>query len=666
MIALALLVVLGGLATLAGLAPRPYRVQLVASLLVLVEILAAALSVHVLASDHALLGHESGLLPFSGVRVDLSPLGALFTLSTAVVALAATIHWLGYRRHAMSSASASSAFALFVTTLLLVPAAGDIVTFLVLWEVMALTSLVLVAHDHAQRDEARQAAWWYGAMTQGGAALITLGLVVLGAHAKNPGFSAIAASAHHLPGAARGAIFLALVAGFAAKAGLVPAHVWLPRAHAEAPAPASALLSGAMVNLGIYGIVLTRTLLGVGPAWWWLVAGFFGVISALYGSLYAATSTDLKRLLAYSTSDNMGLVVIGLSASGLFSAAHHPIASSLALVATLFLLTAHALYKSTLFLGAGSVQYATHERNLDQLGGLARTMPVTTVTVVIGGLAVAALPPLNGFSAEWLLVQSLVHGLTGADPVTTVATAIFVAALALTGGLTIVAFVKAIGVGFFGRARSEPAQHAREVPVSMRLAPAITAGACVIFGVAPGLALRAVERASAVVTANRSGLGASISGFHLGALRGAVDPLALALGAVVATVLVAGLRRGLGLKGGAKVRRFEPWGSGRIVTSARMQYTATSFAEPLQRVFDDVLAPQHDLDVSHAIESRYYVERVAYASANDDVVERRLYRPVLALATWWGMRARGIANGSVHRYLAYGFVVLVIAVVVVS
>ncbi len=662
---LSLLAGLGVLAALAALAPRSRRVQLVAAILVAVEVIGAVVSIRVLATDHALTGRTTGLLPITGVRIDLTPLGALFTLTTAFVALAATIHWLGYRRHAMSSASATSAFALFVTSLLLVPAAGDIATFLVLWEVMALSSLVLVAHDHASRDEARQAAWWYGAMTQGGAALITLGLVVLGAHAKDPSFSSIAASARHLPGAARAAIFLALFVGFAAKAGLVPAHVWLPRAHAEAPAPASALLSGAMVNLGIYGIVLTRTLLGVGPAWWWLVAGFFGVISALYGSLYAATSTDLKRLLAYSTSDNMGLVVIGLSASGLFYASH-PAASSLALVATLFLVTAHALYKSTLFLGAGSVQYATHERNLDQLGGLARTMPVTSVAVVIGALAVAALPPLNGFSAEWLVVQSLVHGLASADPVTTVATTVFVAALALTGGLTIVAFVKAVGIGFFGRARSERAEHAREVPVSMRIGPGITASACVVVGVAPGLALTAITRASATVMPHPSGLTATLAGFHLGALRGAVDPLALALGAVAATLLVAALRRSRGPRTAAKLRSFEPWGSGRTVTSARMQYTATSFAEPLQRVFDDVLAPQHDLDVSHAVESRYYVERVAYASANDDVVERRLYRPVLALARWWGLRARGIANGSVHRYLAYGFVVLVIALVVVS
>lgn len=665
MIALALVAVLGVVATLAALAPRAWRVQLVAALLVAVEVAGAGAAIRVLATNHAITGYTKELLPFSGVRIDLTPLGALFTLTTAVVALAATIHWVGYRRHAMSSSSAAGAFALFVTSLLLVPAAGDVVTFLVLWEVMALTSLVLVAHDHAQRDEARQAAWWYGAMTQGGAALITLGLVVLGAHAANPSFAAITEMAAHLPAATRGAVFLALFVGFGAKAGLVPAHVWLPRAHAEAPAPASALLSGAMVNLGIYGIVLARTLLGVGPTWWWLVAGLVGVVSALYGSLYAATSTDLKRLLAYSTSDNMGLVVIGLSASGLF-AATHPVASSLALVATLFLVTAHALYKSTLFLGAGSVQFATHERNLDRLGGLARTMPVTSGAVVVGALAVAALPPLNGFSAEWLVVQSLVHGLSGADPVTTVATSVFVAALALTGGLTIVAFVKAVGVGFFGRTRSEAASHAREVPVSMRIGPGITAGACVVFGVAPGLALRAITRAGAVVAPDHSGVSATLSGFHLGALRGAVDPLALALGAVGATLLVAGLRRASGPRGYPRLRAFEPWGSGRVVTSSRMQYTATSFAEPLQRVFDDVLAPQHDLDVSHSVESRYYVERINYVSQNDDVVERRLYRPVLAAARWWGLRSRGLANGSVHRYLAYGFVTLVIALVVVS
>ena len=663
---LAVVAIAGVLATLGALSARSMRVALVATLLIVAEVSGGAAAVHVLVTDHAIVGQAAWLLPFSGVTIALTPLGALFTLATSVVALAATIHWTGYQRHAMGSASSASAFALFVTSLLLVPAAGDVVTFLVLWELMALSSLVLVAHDHATRVEARHAAWWYGAMTQAGAALITLGLVVLGAHARDTSFAAIAASAGHLPGATRGAIFLALLVGFGAKAGLVPAHVWLPRAHAEAPAPASALLSGAMVNLGIYGIVLARTLLGVGPAWWWLVAGLLGVVSALYGSLYAATSRDLKRLLAYSTSDNMGLVVLALAASGLFGASHHPAAAGLALSAGLFLLVSHALYKSTLFLGAGSVQYATHSRDLDQLGGLARTMPVTTVVVVIGGLAVAALPPLNGFAAEWLVIQGLVHGLIGAGPVVTVATAVFVAALALTGGLTIVAVVKALGVGFFGRARSDVARDAVEVPVAMRLGPAITALACVMLGLVPEVVLRATSRASAAVGAHRSGLTASLSGFHLGALRGAVDPLALALGGVLATVLVAGLLRTAGPRTAAKLRAYEPWGSGRVVTSARMQYTATSFAEPLARVFDDVLAPQHDVDVSHAQESQYYIHSVNYRSAEDDIVERRLYRPVLALARWWGQQARALANGSVHRYLAYGFVALVVVLVVVA
>ncbi len=666
MIALGVVVIFGALGAVASLAPARYRVATSAACLAVAIVAGATASIAVLATGRAVDGHVVSVLPFSGATVELSALGALFSLTSAVVALAATIHWLGYQRHALRSRSAVAAYALFVTCLLLVPAAGDDVTFLVLWELMALASLALVAHDHARRDEARHAAWWYGAMTQGGAGAITLGLVALAAHAKSPSFAAIAASAGHLPASARGAIFLALFAGFGAKAGLVPFHVWLPRAHAEAPAPASALLSGAMVGLGIYGILLARTLLGVGSPWWWLVAGLVGVASALYGSLYAATSTDVKRLLAYSTSDNMGLVVIGLAASGLFATDHHRAAASLALLASLFLVTSHALYKSTLFLGAGSVQYATGERNLDRLGGLARTMPVTTVLVLVGGLAAAALPPLNGFAAEWLVVQSLVHGLTGAGPVTTVATTVFVGALALTGGLTIVAVVKALGIGFFGRARSDAAATATEVPLPMRIGPALIALACVAIGVVPELAVAAVRRAAATMQPNRSGLAASVTGLHLGALRGAVDPLALALGAVLATAALAVLRHSAGPRRAPRRRTFEPWGSGRAVLSARMQYTATSFAEPLQRVFDDVLAPQHDLDVSHAVESRYYVERVAYASADDDVVERRLYRPVLRLATWWGERARGLANGSVHRYLAYGFVTLVVVLVVVS
>ncbi len=654
----------GALAALAGATlPRGPRVGTVVALVWVQSALAAVAAGRVL-TGHRLSGSTTALLPFGGVTIDLTALGALVSVTVIVVALAASLYWLGYARHAMASRSAAAAMAVFISAMLLVPAAGSIATFLTGWELMALGSLVLVAHDHARSASARAAALWYAVLTHAGAAAILLALVLLGAHAPSSTFASMASHAAHLSLTTRSIVFLLALAGFASKAGAVPLHVWLPRAHAEAPGPASALMSGAMVNLGIYGVALVGLrLLGGGPAWWWLVVVALGVVSALYGALYAATTTDLKRLLAYSTSDNMGLVLIALGLAGLAHAHHQPTVAALALVTALVLVVNHSLFKGVLFLTAGSVLEATGTRDLDRLGGLVRTTPITAALFLVGAASVMALPPLNGFIGEWLLFQSLAHATTAAAPLVLAAVVAGVAALALTGGLTVVAFVKAAGIGLLGRARSPAAHAAHEVPRSMRLGPALLAALCVALGVAPGVVLPMIERAGASVLPGPRPLARGV-GLDLAHLSGAIDPVLITSALAVGLVLALGLARAA--RGARVSRASEPWGSGRLVQTSRMQYSATAFAEPLRRVFDDVLRPESDLEVTHVRESRYYVERVRYATRNDDVIERVAYRPVRALLTWWGQRVRPLANGSVHRYLAYGLVVLVIILVVLA
>ncbi|HEY5303691.1 MAG TPA: proton-conducting transporter membrane subunit [Acidimicrobiales bacterium] len=629
-----------------------------------------AAAVSVLSSGHAISLSTGAILPLTGVTLVLNPLGALFVISISVVALASTLYWLGYASHGLATRSASSTLPLFVTSMLLVPFAASVATFLVLWEMMALASLVLVLTDQSRREAARSAAQWYAVMTHAGAAAILLALVLLSAHSGGQTFADIEAHARHLSGAVRGTIFVLALLGFGSKAGAVPLHVWLPKAHAEAPGPASALMSGAMVNLGIYGIILVgNELLGGGPVWWWLLVSLLGVVSALYGALYAATSSDLKRLLAYSTTDNMGLVLIALGASGLFGAVGRPTTAAIAMVAALLLLINHSVFKGALFLAAGAVQVATGARDLDRLGGLMRRMPVTGVVFFVGALSVAALPPCNGFVGEWLLFQGLLHGLPTSNTSVVISVAVAVAALALTGGLTVAAFVKATGIGFLGRARSDEATEAHEAAVTMRLGAAALATLCLVLGLVPMLVLPAIERAAA--SAGRVNATSATSGWislHLLGLRGVLAPSLLAAGLAIAVLVVIVFRRLTHRRSHMwpAVNPVEPWGSGRTLQTSRMQYTATSFAEPLQRVFDDVIRPARDLDVSHFVESRYYIERIAYRTSNDDVIERKFYRPFIAGVRWWGQRARWFQNGSVHRYLAYGFVALVIVLVVVA
>ncbi|MGD0085062.1 MAG: proton-conducting transporter membrane subunit, partial [Acidimicrobiales bacterium] len=523
----------------------------------------------------------------------------------------------------------------------------------------------LVLTDHRHRGEVQVAGQWYAVMTQLGAAAILIALVFLATRTGSQSFTAMAARAAHIPAWTRDAVFLLTFAGFASKAGAVPLHVWLPRAHPEAPSPVSALMSAAMVNLGIYGIVRVGDgLLGGGPAWWWLLVMAVGALSALFGSLHSATSTDLKRLLAYSTTDNVGLMLLGVGASGLFAATGHRALALVALAAALLHVVFHAVFKGSLFLSAGSVQQATGTRDLDSLGGLLRRMPMSTPVFIVGGLAIAAMPPLCGFVSEWLLLQAMLHGLPSTNTAIAIAMPIGVGALALTGGLTAAAVVKAIGIGLLGQPRTQPAADAGEVPRSMAAGAGVLAALCLVFGVAPFLVI------PAVLAASRTATGITVPdplsrGWHLGltGVHGALAPGLLAAGLVLAIGLAAGARR---LAQAAAVRRIEAWGCGQELQTARMEYTATSFAEPLIRVFDDVLRPAQDLDVSHTAESRYYVESATFHTSLDDGFERRLYQPVASGLRWWGALARRVPNGSVHRYLAFGLVALVVVLVVVA
>ena len=658
--------VLGLAATAVGaLAPRRARTALTVVLTVAACACGLAVAVDVLSSGHAAAYHTDRLIPLGGFSLRLDRFGALFTAITAVVGTCAMVFRLGYAGHGLSSRTASAVLPVFVTSLLLVPAASSVTTFLFLWELMAVTSLVLVLTDHRRRTVVQSAGQWYAVMTQFGAAAVMLALVLLGTHAGGQSFALIAARGPHLAPWVRDSAFVLAVIGFGAKAGAAPLHVWLPRAHPEAPGPVSALMSAAMVNLGVYGIIRVGDgLLGGGPAWWWLLVMGMGALSALFGSLHSATSTDLKRLLAYSTTDNVGLMLLGVGASGLFAATGHRSLGLLTLVAALLHVVFHAVFKGSLFLSASSVQQATGTRDLDQLGGLLKRMPVTGPVLMIGGLAIAAMPLLCGFVSEWLLLQAMLHGLPSSNPAIALAMPIGVGVLALTGGLTAATFVKAIGIGLLGQPRTPAAAAATEVGRSMWTGAGLLALLCLVFGVAPFLVIPAVVDAARSATAIHArhplarGWHVGLSGFH-----GVLAPGLLAVGLLGAVALVAGLRR---LVQRGAIRRTEAWGCGRELQTARMEYTATSFAEPLVRVFDDVLAPSHDLDVSHSAESRFYVESATFHTSTDDAFERHLYRPAADGLGAWGRVARRVPNGSVHRYLGFGLVALVIVLVLVA
>jgi formate hydrogenlyase subunit 3/multisubunit Na+/H+ antiporter MnhD subunit len=428
----------------------------------------------------------SGLLPLAGTHFEVDALSGLFMAVAGAVVAAVAIYGIGYvaghgahGSYGLGSRGAQAVLPLFALTLLLVPAAASVSTFLLLWELMALTSLLLVLAEHRARPAVREAAVWYAVMTHLGLILLLVGLSVYAAQAGGETFAALRAGTAGMSPTVRGLVFVLTAVAFTSKAGLVPLHAWLPRAHPEAPSAVSALMSAAMVNLGIYGLVrIGFDLLGGGPAWWWLLVMAMGGLSAVYGILQAAMASDLKRLLAYSTSENMGLVVLGVGAAGLFAHAGNKALAGLALAAALLHVVNHAAFKALLFGAAGSVLRATGERNLDLLGGLRARMPVTAGLFAVGALGAVVLPPGNGFISEWLLLQAMIHGLAVPGVTTAIVLPLAVAVIALSAGLAAAVFVKALGVGFFARPRGEGAAEAKESPVLMLAGMGLLAALC--------------------------------------------------------------------------------------------------------------------------------------------------------------------------------------------
>lgn len=601
------------------------------------------------------------LLPLGGVRLEVDALSGLFMAVAGAVVLAVAVYAAGFADRPGSGSPAL--LPCFCAVLVLIPAAASVSTFLLLWELMAVGSLVLVLGEHRERRAVREAGVWYAVMTQLGFVLLLAGLGLYAARCGGETFAALRAGADGMGPLARGTVFVLLAAAFTSKAGIVPLHAWLPRAYAEAPGPVSALMSATMVNLGVYGIVrFGLDLLGGGSAWWWLGLLAAGGVSAVYGVLQAAMAADLKRLLAYSSSENMGLVLIGVGAGGLFAVDGDRRLAGLALAAALLHLVNHSAFKGLLFCAAGSVVRATGVRDLDALGGLRARMPVTAAFFALGALGAVALPPGNGFAGEWLLLQSLIHGLAVPGVATAVVLPLAVAVIALSAGLSAAVFVKALGVGFFARPRGTAAAGAYESPPPVLAGMGLLASACAGLALFPGVLGPALDRVVRVVGAEPP-LGGG-AGLRLSAVSAALSPLWVAAAltaAVVGTVTLVRMVARRPRRTGARL-----WDCGGGAPTPRMAYTATSFAEPLQRVFDQVLAPEQDVSVTPVRESAYLVERVRFRHRVPDRIEHRLYRPVLEAMSWAGRASRRLAPGSVHLYLGYGFFGLVSLLVVLA
>lgn len=621
---------------------------------------ALALAVAGLAGGHLEI-YLPELLPLGGgVLLGMDRTSAFFVLVIAVGAIPATLYAIGYTREyegKHSLAALGVTLNVFLAAMVLVTTARNVLTFLFLWEVMSLASYFSVMTE-SQEPETERAGLIYFIMTHAGFAMLLVGFLLLANATGTMNFAEWGARIGAMDSLQRSAIFVLLALGFGSKAGVIPLHIWLPRAHPAAPSHVSALMSGVMIKLGVYGLVRVGfEWLGMSEPWWGGAVLALAAISAVIGVLYAMVDTDLKRLLAHSSVENIGIILLGIGAAMLFQSFGLGALASLALIAALLHTLNHAAFKSLLFMGAGAILHATHTRNMEKMGGLIKRMPQTAALFLVGAVSIAALPPFNGFISEWLTFQALLSSFQIPALVFNLTFAFAIAALALTGGLAAAAFVKAFGISFLALPRSEQAEHAREVDGWMRAGMAVLAVLCFVLGVAPFLAIDPLQG----VTMELVGAPAALTfDWNLLAANNAfatISPFWIAAGlGIFLLAIPLGLRL---MRANTRRRYYETWGCGRALQTSRFEYTATAFANPFKRVFGILYRPVKQLDIEFHPESRFFVRTMAYRNETRSVVEEALYAPLWRALRWVAREARVIQSGNVHIYLLYIFVALI-------
>jgi hydrogenase-4 component B len=598
------------------------------------------------------------VVPLGGLALQMDPLAGLFVALVGAAAVPASLYAIGY---AGRERRGCIAYVVFVAAMLVVPLAANVMTFVLAWELMSLASYVLVldgARGGREPAASAHAGWVYALMTHAGLASLLAGMLLLTTWTGSPRFADWTAAAPTIGADARSLVWALLAFGFVTKAGGVPLHVWLPLAHPAAPSHVSALMSAVMIKLGVYGL-LRASLMWLAPALpsWGVTLLLLGAISAVVGVLYAIVDRDLKRLLAFSSIDNVGIVLVGTGAALMFAATALPDLALLALAAALYHVVNHAAFKSLLFMAAGGVLHSTGTRDMEALGGLIKRQPWTAACFLVGAVAIAGLPPLNGFVSEWLTFQALLQNVLIPQPAMNLAFALAIAGLALAAGLAIACFVKAFGITFLALPRSDAAAAAHEAPASMRVAMVASAGACVALAlgaswVVPALAAVAATLVPAPVPVTLGAwLTLEVSG-NFATLSVPAVTLALAGGVLLPLVLLITARaRPLS-------RRYETWSCGRLLQTARMEYTATAFADPFTRVFDFFYRPAKRLDIDMHPESRFFVRRIHYENPTRFIVDEWLYRPLGRVLRAAARRAAIVQSGSPNLYLAYVLVAL--------
>ncbi|VTU20627.1 Hydrogenase-4 component B [Variovorax sp. PBL-H6] len=597
-------------------------------------------------------------LPALPFHLRLDSLSAYFLMVTGGASAGISVFAAGYFRKGEGTPPGLLCleYHVFLVSMVGVILADDAYSFMVMWETMALSSFFLVTANH-RMAEVRSAGYLYITMARIGAIAVLLCFGVLQANTGDYTFANMRAQALSPFWASAG--FLLALFGFGAKAGILPLHVWLPEAHPAAPSPVSAMMSGVMLNTAVYGLLRVSFDLLHAHQWWWgglLLAA--GLATALFGVVFAAVQTDMKRLLAYSSIENMGLLFVGMGLTLIFSAYDMKPMAALALTAALYHVAGHAFFKSLLFLGTGCVLHATSERSLGKLGGLIRTMPWVTWLTLLGVLTSAGLPPLGGFVSEWLLLQSFLFTAGLPVPLLTMLIPVVAALIALVAALAGYTMVKFFGVIFLGQPREEKLAQAHDAGRWERTGMVWLALGCIALGLLPAQFIQLIDPVTQQLVG--SGLAAQVAanGWLLapnGLAQASYGPAIFLLGILgsfaLAFLLVRKLYHG-------RVRRGLPWACGFPWGTARMQDTAEGFGQPIRQIFEPFFLMRRDLPTPFDTRPRYRV-------TVEDHFWRWLYVPVADLAAYLAQLIGVMQQGRISVYLLYSFLTLVATLLVV-
>nr|WP_268766533.1 hydrogenase 4 subunit B [Mariprofundus ferrooxydans] len=601
-------------------------------------------------------------LPWLPMHFRVDGLSAFFLLVIGTLLLPVAIYSQGYLKGEKRLGALAVFLPLFVLGMLGVVIADDAFTFMLFWEMMSVSSYFLVTFEH-ERLENRKAGFIYLLMAHLAGLLILGGFAVLYAASGSFEFSVMRA-AHLFPFWATAA-FLLVAFGFGTKAGVVPMHGWLPDAHPVAPSNVSALMSGIMLKVAVFGFLrVVWDLIGPGDfQWWWgALVLTAGSASAVSGVLFALQQHDLKRLLAYHSIENIGIILIGLGLGMLLAHFGHPLLAALGLIAGLYHTINHALFKGLLFMGAGAVLHVTGTRDMETMGGLIHRMPATALFFLVACVSISALPPFNGFVSEWLTFQTALMAPQLGGALLTAIVPFSAAMLALAGALAAACFVKVFGVVFLGHARSEHVAGAHEVDGWMKLGMAIPALLCLLLGLLPVMFIPLMDAIPASLL--HVSLGAHL--YEHGWLW--LTPVDATHASYSAPVALAGM---LGVGGlvywwlhpkGCRIRRGALWSCGNPHIHARMQYNATAFSQPLRRIFAGVLRPEEHIHVERPAH-KLLTRRVRYTVHVGDPAVRHLYQPLARLTLGLAKRVRHEHQRGIHAYLAWTFATILFLLV---